>query len=445
MTISLTHPNRRTFKKTANLSGTVRVPGDKSMTHRAILFALLAEGTTRIEGWLNAADCRSSLEVAKQLGASVSFEQESLLIKGTGGSLKEPENVLDCGNSGTTIRLFSGAIASQVSFACLTGDDSLRRRPMGRVLKPLAEMGAIAYARSGSYAPFALIGQSPLSAIRYTLPVPSAQVKSAVMLAGLHAPKAGGVTTIIESQPSRDHTERMLLGFGVQVDMEKEGEKRYISIRAEQPLRATSVEIPGDASSAAFLLVAAAIVPDSDVTIEHVGLNPTRIGFLKVLQRMGAHVEILNQRESAGEPLGNVRVRYQPLSGTDILPEEIPSLIDEIPILAVAAAVAEGKTTIRGAGELRVKETDRILAMAKGLQTLGVHVEEADDGLTIIGGKLNGGVVDSFHDHRIAMSFAVAGLAAEQEVTIENWSAVDISFPTFSDLILELQRERKFE
>ncbi len=430
--------DRQSFYPSSGLRGTIRVPGDKSITHRAILFGLLAKGITTIDGWLNAADCRSSLHVAKLLGAKVTETPSRITIEGTGGHLLEPADVLDCGNSGTTIRIFSGVFASLVPFACVTGDDSLRRRPMDRVIEPLRLMGANIEARGRKYAPFAVI-KRPLKGIEYTLPVQSAQVKSAVLLAGCFA--KSGKTIVNESVPARDHTENMLGAFGVKV-LRKPYQQIGVSVEVEsnQTLNSTHVSVPGDISSAAFLACAAAVVPNSDITIENVGLNPTRTGILNVLRRMGVHIDIINEQTIAGEPFGDIHVVSSDLVSTDIDPSEIPSLIDELPIIAVLACAAKGNTTIHGAKELRFKETDRIFAMAKGLREIGGDVEELDDGLIIHGkGFLQGGTVDSFMDHRIAMSFAVAGLFAKEAIHIQNWSCVQISFPSFIESLQELQ------
>ncbi|MCY0888185.1 MAG: 3-phosphoshikimate 1-carboxyvinyltransferase [Alicyclobacillaceae bacterium] len=415
------------------ISGTVRVPGDKSITHRAILLGMLAEGRTTVEGWLDAADCRSSIAIAKLLGAQIEVEPDVLHIDGCGGQVTEPSDVLDCGNSGTTMRLFLGAIAGRVPYAVFTGDPSLRSRPMRRVVQPLSAMGASIHQRSNGCAPIT-VTRSDLESMTYRLPVASAQVKSAILLAGLSTQT--GNTVVVEPILTRDHTERLLDGFQAKVNIYEENCERHIAVRGGQTLQGTTVHVPGDVSSAAFLLVAAAIVPGSDLTVVGVGLNETRTGALSVLQRMGADIQLKNVREIAGERIGDIRVRSSSLSGTNIEAEEIPSLVDEIPILSVAAAAAHGTTTVRGAQELRVKETDRITAIVHGLQQLGVDALEQPDGLIIHGnGMIGGGRVDSYHDHRIAMSFAVAALIARHSVEIAHWSAVDISFPTFSTLL----------
>ncbi|MCF8563768.1 3-phosphoshikimate 1-carboxyvinyltransferase [Alicyclobacillus tolerans] len=421
--------NRR-FTPAPALKGTVDVPGDKSITHRAILFGLLSEGTTAVEGWLDAGDCRSSLQVAQALGAAVQVNSDKLSIVGTGGNLSEPSDVLDCGNSGTTTRMFLGALAAKVPFACVTGDASLRRRPMRRVIDPLRQMGAAITARSDNFAPFAVSGQ-PLHGIEYTLPVASAQVKSAVLVAGVLAKT--GATVVIEPEPSRDHTENMLRAFGADIRVERTQNATRIAVSPNQVLKATHVKVPGDISSAAFILAAAALVPGSHVTVRGIGLNPTRAGFLEVLKRMGANISMSNVETVAGEAIGDVTVSYGPLQGTDIAPHEVPSLIDELPILAILGAYAAGTTTVSGAGELRVKETDRISAIVEGLTKVGVQASERLDGFEVLGtgGCVPGGSIDSHKDHRIAMSFAVCGLASETAVEVRDWDCVNISYPSF--------------
>lgn len=424
------------FLPSPTLQGAVQVPGDKSITHRAILLGLLAHGTTQIHGWLDAEDCRSSLRVAQQLGARVVESADGIRIEGAGGTLQAPTDILDCGNSGTTIRLLLGPLAAKVPVACVTGDESLRKRPMQRVLSPLQQMGASLEAEANTYAPIRVTGQ-PLRGIEYTLPVASAQVKSAILLAGLLA--AEGTTTVVEPIPTRDHTESMLSAFGAELRMENTAAGRRLSIQSGQRLKGISVRVPGDVSSAAFLFAAAAIVPDSRVTIVSVGLNPTRIGLLHVMARMGIQVDISNLRTIGGEMQGDVTVRHGVIQGVTITAEEVPSLIDELPIIAVLAAFAEGETQVSGAAELRVKETDRIAAIVTGLQAIGVRAEERPDGFLIHGQPtVRGGRVNSFGDHRIAMSFAVAGCASESGIVIDQWSAVNISYPTFAATMTQL-------
>lgn len=418
-----------TFLPSPTLQGVIKVPGDKSITHRSILFGLLAHGTTTVDGWLDAGDCRSSLRVVSALGAGVQEIEGRLLIEGTAGDLREPDDVLDCGNSGTTIRLLLGALSARVPFACVTGDASLRQRPMQRVLDPLRQMGASILARNNQYAPLSVTGQR-LHGIEYRLPMASAQVKSAILLAGLLADQ--GTTHVIEAISTRDHTETMLRAFGATVSSEPTAQGTRLSIASGQSLRGTTVAVPGDFSSAAFLLGAAAIVPNARVTVVGVGLNPTRTGLLQVMKRMGIATDITNVRTICGEVQGDVTVTQSDIHGVMIHKEEIPSLVDELPILAILAAFAQGRTVVDGAEELRVKETDRIAAIVAGLQAIGGQVEERPDGFVIDGqSTLPGGRVDSYDDHRIAMSFAVAGLASTSGVQVEHWSAVDISYPAF--------------
>lgn len=434
--MSTVSSNQTFYPAQQRLSGTVRVPGDKSITHRGILFGLLAEGTTTVEDWLDAADCRSSIAVARQLGADIQVDSNRVVIQGTGARLQEPDDVLDCGNSGTTTRMFLGALAARVPFACVNGDASLRTRPMRRVIDPLRQMGAKIDARAGNLAPFCVTGQ-PLQGISYTLPVASAQVKSAVLIAGLLA--ESGTTTVIETLPSRDHTENMLTAFGARVLRERVDGQQVIRVDSGQSLLGTTVQVPGDISSAAFLLAAACLVEGSSITVKQLGLNATRTGFLDVLTRMGADIRIENPRHVAGEPIGDVTIHASSLQGTVIEPHEVPSMIDELPMIAVLAAKAHGTTLIQGAAELRVKETDRISAVVAGLQAVGVDVEELADGMKVHGqGHIPGGSVDSHHDHRIAMSFAVAGLCSESGVAVENWDCVQISYPTFLQSLAEI-------
>lgn len=425
-------------EKSGPLHGTIFVPGDKSITHRAILFGLLADGTTTVEGWLDAADCRSSISVARQLGAQIEINENVLHIYGTAGNLEEPSDVLDCGNSGTTIRMFTGALVGRVPFACLTGDHSLRKRPMKRIIQPLRQMGAEIQSRSNLCAPFSLT-RAKITGMQYTLPVASAQVKSAVLIAGALA--ESGETTVIEHEPTRDHTENMLGAFGVQIhSMTQQDGSVAIHVQPNQTLYATHVDVPGDISSAAFLLAAGIIVPNSQIIVKKIGLNPTRTGFLSVLQRMGVKYQIHNERVQSGERIGDIEVHSTALTGTVIEGKEIPTLIDELPIISILASVANGDTLIQNAEELRFKETDRIHAIVDGLQRIGVQAEETKDGFLIHGtGKIRGGIVDSYHDHRIAMSFAIAGLISEQPIDVQNWSCVNISFPTFLSTLTGLQ------
>ncbi|GAA5334852.1 MULTISPECIES: 3-phosphoshikimate 1-carboxyvinyltransferase [Thermus] len=405
------------------LRGALRVPGDKSVTHRGLMLLALAEGEGRLFYPLKAGDTLSTARVLKALGAEIVEEGPHFRVRGRGLRLKEPEDVLDCGNAGTLMRLLLGILAGQEGvFAVLTGDSSLRRRPMGRVVEPLRAMGAQVDGREGGRrAPLAVRG-GPLRGIRYALPVPSAQVKSALLLAGLFAE---GVTEVEEPVPTRDHTERLFRHFGLPLRVEG----NRVQTEKASPFPAKDLLVPGDFSSAAFFLVAALIVPGSEVVVEGVGLNPTRTGLLQVLSSMGADLEWQVLEGEAGEPVGYVRARYSPLKGVSVDPGLIPLMVDEVPVLAAAAAWAEGETFIPNLSELRVKESDRVAAIAHNLRALGVEVEEGPDWLRIRGGGVRGGEVEPFHDHRIAMAFAVAGLPVGVRVHEPEWA--EISYPGF--------------
>lgn len=420
------------------LRGTVTVPGDKSITHRALILGALAEGHTRITGYSRGEDCLNTLGVVQALGVDVQEIPEGLDVTGKGiWGLTEPTNVLDCGNSGTGLRLLAGVLAGQQFFSVLTGDASLRSRPMGRVVTPLRQMGAnISGRRAGDLAPLAIQGGA-LQSVIYESPVASAQIKSCVLLAGLFSK---GTTTVKEPMKSRDHSERLFtyLGIPLQVD------GCSVQITGQQSFVGKPIAVPGDISAAAFFLVAGSIVPGSEVLLTGIGVNPERTGILDVLSMMGADIAILNNREESGEPVGDLRVRATQLRGTTIGPELIPKTIDELPILCVAAAVAEGETRITGAQELRVKETDRIHAMAVELARLGVVVEEQPDGLIIQGGSpLRGAVCKSYGDHRVVMSLAIAGLVAKGSVVIEDVDCVETSFPGFHSKLLDLLTNSK--
>ncbi|MCX7569393.1 3-phosphoshikimate 1-carboxyvinyltransferase [Tumebacillus sp. DT12] len=422
-----------------HLTGETTVPGDKSISHRAVMFGALAEGQTRITGFLPGADCLSTVQCMRQLGVTIDqLSPTELIVHGVGlHGLKEPEDVLDAGNSGTTTRLLLGILAGQPFHITLTGDASIRRRPMGRVTEPLREMGAVIDGReNGRLAPLSIRG-SRLSALRYDSPVASAQVKSAVLLAGL---SAEGGSAVREPKPSRDHTERMLLAFGVDVRTTDDG---YITVPPGSTLRATDVDVPGDISSAAFLLAAAAILPGSDLIIRNVGINPTRTGILDALREMGAEIDLQNERTSGGEPVADLRVRGRELRGITIGGSLIPRLIDEIPVLAVVATQAAGVTEIRDAEELKVKESNRIATTAAELRKFGAVVEELLDGLRITGRtRLRGGAeIETYHDHRIAMAMSVAGLVADGATTICDWESVDVSFPGFGDLLASFDKQ----
>ena len=412
-----------------SLRGKIRVPGDKSISHRALMLGAIAEGETQIEGLLLGEDPRSTASCFRAMGATISeLNTKHVTVQGIGlGNLQEPIDVLDAGNSGTTIRLMLGLLASQPDrFFTVTGDGSLRSRPMSRVIKPLQQMGAQIWHRAGGLAPLAIQGQI-LKPIHYHSPIASAQVKSCILLAGL---MAEGQTTVTEPALSRDHGERMLRAFGAEISVDPE--TCSVTVTGQAKLRGQSVIVPGDISSAAFWMVAAAIVPGSDLTIENVGINPTRTGILEVLQAMEADITLLNQREVAGEPVADVRVRHSALKGCTIAGEIIPRLIDEIPILAVAATCAEGTTLIKDAAELRVKESDRLAVMAAQLTQMGANITEFPDGMEITGKTpLQGAEVDSYTDHRIAMSLAVAALTAQGSTVIQRAEAAAISYPDF--------------
>jgi len=413
----------------ARLAGTIRVPGDKSISHRAAMLGALASGTTTIHNFLRAEDCLRTVECLRDLGVAIEESGDRLVVHGTAGRLREPDRVLDAGNSGTTMRLLAGVVAAQPLAVVLDGDASLRRRPMDRVAEPLRRMGAHVGARDGRYPPLRIMG-ARLRGITYELPVPSAQVKSAILLAGLLAESE---SVVIEPVPTRDHTERMLARFGVPVH--RDG--RRITLAPRLPV-GCEVTVPGDLSSSAFFFAAAAARLGSKVTVEEVGVNPTRTGVLEILEQMGGVIELASRRDVHGEPQASVTVRGGRLRGVTIRGPIIPRLIDELPVLCVVAAAAEGKTVIRDAAELRAKESDRIAVIAAGLRALGVAVKERADGIEIRGGGLRGGVVDAAGDHRIAMAFVVAGLLADAPVTVRGAETVAVSFPGFFDVLDEL-------
>ncbi|MEO0968440.1 MAG: 3-phosphoshikimate 1-carboxyvinyltransferase [Cyanobacteria bacterium J06639_18] len=417
-----------------SLQGRIRVPGDKSISHRALMLGAIAQGETQIQGLLLGEDPRSTASCFQAMGAEISELNTDLVkVKGIGlGNLQEPPDVLNAGNSGTTLRLMLGLLAShQGRFFTVTGDSSLRSRPMSRVVKPLQQMGAQIWGRkNASIAPLAIQGQS-LKATHYHSPIASAQVKSCVLLAGL---MTEGRTTVTEPALSRDHSERMLKAFGAKLDIDSD--TNSVTITGGTQLYGQNVVVPGDISSAAFWLVAAAIVPDSELTIENVGVNPTRTGILEALEMMGADIVRENQREVAGEPVADLRVRSSNLKSCAIAGDIIPRMIDEIPILAVAAVFAEGTTVIKDAAELRVKESDRIAVMTQQLNKMGAKVTELPDGMEITGGTpLTGVDLDSFTDHRIAMSLAIASLNASGTTNIDRAEAASISYPDFFDTL----------
>ena len=412
------------------LRGTLTVSGDKSISHRAVMFGSLATGTTEIEGFLAGEDCLSTIRCFRSMG--VQIEQNGSSVKVFGRGLREltaPDGILDCGNSGTTTRLLSGVLAAQHFDSVLSGDASIRRRPMKRVITPLRAMGAdISSVAGNDCAPLSVHGKQ-LYGIHFNSPIASAQVKSAVLLAGLYA---SGQTTVTEPALSRDHTERMLRSFGAKVLTGSFEGRPSVTVTETQNLYGTEISVPGDISSAAFFLVGASIVPGSEVVLRNVGINPTRDGVISALRAMGAKIEVLEVRNEDSEPAADLLVRYAPLHGTEIGGALIPRLIDELPVLAAAAAVAEGRTVIRDAAELKVKESNRIRTMAEGLSRLGATVRETEDGLIIDGGAaLHGGAVESYSDHRIAMSFAILSLVTDGEVRISDPDCVNISAPSF--------------
>ncbi|WP_026362239.1 3-phosphoshikimate 1-carboxyvinyltransferase [Geopsychrobacter electrodiphilus] len=421
---------QRVISPSRGLKGDIVVPGDKSISHRAIMFASLAEGTSRIRGLLRGEDCMSTLAAFRQMGVQVKEAGDCLLIEGRGiRGLQEPGDVIDCGNSGTTMRLMSGILAAQPFFSVLTGDRYLRQRPMGRILTPLLGMGAeISGRENGTKAPLAIRG-GMLRAGEYHSPVSSAQVKSAVLLAGM---QVEGETRVFEPHLSRDHSERMLRCFGVDIRSFEGG----ASVCGPVILKGRDIDVPGDISSAAFFMVAALITPGSELLLKNVGVNPTRSGIIDILQQMGGQITLLNQRELSGEPVADLLVKYSPLRGIEIGGDLVPRAIDEFPVVSVAAVFAEGETLIREAKELRVKETDRIAAVCDTLGKIGGLVEPLEDGMRIQGtGTLHGGLVNSFGDHRIAMSMAVAAQAATGAITIADTGCTATSFPNFWDLL----------
>ena len=411
------------------LSQRLRVPGDKSISHRALLLGAIAEGDTRIEGFLAGADCLATLAAVKALGVQVDGpEAGRVMVRGAGlHGLRVPADVLDMGNSGTAMRLMAGLLAGQGFSATLSGDESLQRRPMQRLIEPLTAMGARIESREG-LAPLTIHGNPPLKPLRYELPVASAQLKSAVLLAALYA---GGYSWLKERGPSRDHTERMLAAFGC--TCLREG--AWLGIHGGEALEATQLEVPGDLSSAAFFIAAAAMTPGSHVVLEGVGVNPSRDGVLRLLRQMGADIQLGNPRMCGAEPVADIEVRGGQLHGIDIGAEMVALGIDDIPVLLVAAACADGLTRVRGAGELRVKESDRLQAMAAGLRTLSVPVDVTADGISVNGvERFHGGEIQSYGDHRIAMAFAMAALRADAPLHIRDCRNVDTSFPGFAAL-----------
>ncbi|WP_027417502.1 3-phosphoshikimate 1-carboxyvinyltransferase [Aneurinibacillus terranovensis] len=409
------------------VQGNVKVPGDKSISHRSVMLSSLADGTTNIYGFLPGADCLSTISAFRRLGITIEQHEDRVTVYGKGWyGLREPSEILDIGNSGTTIRLMMGILATLPFHSVLIGDESIARRPMKRVTTPLREMGAEIDGRAGGeFTPLSIRG-GKLRAIEYHSPVASAQVKSAILLAGL---QADGVTTLYEPELSRDHTERMLRSFGVDVESFPGG----VRVRGRQTLTSPGeIHVPGDISSAAFILAAAAILPGSHVTVENVGMNPSRTGIIDVLQAMGADLTLHNERDINGEPVADIELKYTPLHGTEIAGNLIPRLIDEVPVIAVIASQAEGTTVIRDAAELKVKETNRIDTVVSELGKMGARIEATEDGMTVHGPvPLMGTVCDSHGDHRIGMSIAIAGLKAAGETHVRDAESIDVSFPGF--------------
>ena len=424
----------------SGLQGQVRVPGDKSISHRSLMFGALANGETRVDGMLDGEDVMATKAAMEAFGAKIYKDGDTWVIQGVGnGGLREPEDVLDMGNSGTSTRLLMGLVSAYEFTTFFTGDASLRKRPMARVSEPLTQMGAQMTSRSGGRLPLAVQGTAKTIPITYRLPVASAQVKSAILLAGLNT---RGITTVIEPEKSRDHSEKMLRTFGAKIDVTTLADgATQIQLQGYPTLKGVHLQVPGDPSSAAFLTVAALITPGSDITIENVGINPLRIGLYQTLSEMGANIEFKNQRKLGEEEVADIRVRSSKLKGIHVPPARVPSMIDEFPILAIAASLAEGDTHMLEIGELRVKESDRIGAMVTGLRQCGVNVDEGADSMIIrpAAGKPKGdAIIDVKMDHRIAMSFLVLGLAAQNPITVSGAQTIATSFPTFEPLMKQL-------
>lgn len=409
-----------------SLKGSLRVAGDKSISHRSIMLGALAEGVTEVSGFLEGEDSLATLQCFRDMGVRIEGPREGrVTIHGVGlHGLKKPNKTLDCGNSGTSMRLLSGLLSAQAFDTTLIGDESLSRRPMRRVTQPLAQMGAVIETNEKGSAPLHIKGGHKLKAIEYVMPMASAQVKSCLLLAGLYA---NGRTCVTEPGVTRDHTERMLRAFGYDVNVTGS----TVCVQGGGKLKAAPIQVPADISSAAFFMVGAAIAPGSDVTLTEVGINPTRIGVIEILKLMGANLEVLNSRMAGGEPIADIRVRGSNLRGIEIPEHLVPLAIDEFPALFIAAACAKGKTVLTGAEELRVKESDRIQVMADGLNILGVKAQPTPDGMIIEGGAMGGGRINSRGDHRIAMSFSVAALRASGDITIDDCANVATSFPNF--------------
>ncbi len=432
-------PNVRpaTAEKSNRLIGQASAPGDKSMSHRAVIFGSLAKGETRVSGLLEGDDILSTVGAMRALGADIHKDGDDWIVTGCGeAGLKTPDEVIDCGNAGTGVRLIMGAAAGYNITATYTGDVSLRGRPMGRIVDPLREMGVTAATQEGGRLPVTLSSSGMLAAIDYSPKQASAQVKSAILLAGL---RANGTTTVREPRLSRDHSENMLRAFGVNVDSRSDGEGQIVSLTGPTLMSATDINVPGDPSSAAFPVVAALITPGSDVLIKNVMMNPTRTGVFDTLREMGGDLSYENERASGGENVADIRVRYSRLKGVTVPPERAPSMIDEYPVLAVAAAFADGITHMPGIHELRVKESDRIAATFDLLTQNGVIAAQGPDSLTVTGGAVKGGaVVKAHHDHRIAMSALILGLRADQPISVDDASMIATSFPEFFEMMKRL-------
>ncbi len=440
--------NPASFKPSGPLTGQIMVPGDKSISHRSLILSALAVGKSQITGLLEGEDVLATAAALRAMGATIEKKGDVWTVHGVGvGGLMQPETAIDLGNSGTSVRLLMGLVASHDISLTFTGDASLSKRPMGRVIEPLSAMGAEFTARMSSDGkaclPLTVRGLCPAVPLEYRLPVASAQVKSAILLAGLNTP---GVTRVIEPVPTRDHSETMLKGFGADlaVETDKDG-NRIISLTGEAELSPQKIKVPGDPSSAAFPVVAALLVPGSDIVVENVGINSTRAGLFTILQQMGGDISFKKKRSVGGEPVADIHVKHSKLNGIDVPADIAPSMIDEFPILFIAAANAEGTTTTSGLHELRVKESDRLKQMAEGLRLIGVELTEKEDGLTITGSggePLAGGnnmpVIETALDHRIAMSFAVAGLVTASGLTIDDIAPIETSFPGFADLMKTL-------
>ncbi|HWL46630.1 MAG TPA: 3-phosphoshikimate 1-carboxyvinyltransferase [Sphingomonadaceae bacterium] len=441
---AVSSPRPLAFRAGGPLVGQVSVPGDKSMSHRALMFAALAVGESTVEGLLEGEDVLATAAALRAMGAQIARDPAGVWrISGVGvGGLLQPPTALEMGNSGTSTRLLMGLVASHPITATFIGDASLSKRPMGRIIAPLSQMGATVVSSPGDRLPLMVRGLCPAVPIAYRLPVASAQVKSAVLLAGLNTP---GLTRVIEPVPTRDHSERMLQGFGADLTVEQDGDTRIITIRGEAELAAQHIAVPGDPSSAAFPIVAALLVPGSRVTVRNVGMNPTRAGLFEILRAMGADLRFENERVVGGEPVADIVASHSSLNGIEVPPEIAPRMIDEFPILFVAAALADGCTVTRGLEELRVKESDRLALMATGLRRLGARIEENADGLVITGtggaplsGESGTPTIAAELDHRIAMSFAIAGLASRDGVRIDDMTPVATSFPGFAALLTGL-------